>query len=133
MTRTRLQQYTNLIAERDSIKTTLAEMEGTIYAPATQNMDGMPRSSSGFGSSVERAAISHAELSDRLRVVLAQIGEEALEIERAIESLPARERNLMRMHYIDGVSWEEVAQRTCYCLRQVYRIRRQALEMLETA
>ena len=133
MTRTRLQQYTDLVTERDSIKATLAEMEGTIYAPATQNLDGMPRGSSGFGSSVERAAIPHAELSDRLRVILAQISEETLEIERAIESLPPRERNLIRMHYIDGVSWEEVAQRTCYCLRQVYRIHRRALEMLETA
>lgn len=133
MTRERLRQYIDLVAELESLRSTMAELEGRIFAPEIGRTDGLPHGGGDRESSVERGALAHAALVDQLRELEAEISRETLAIEMAIEALPSRERNLMRMHYIEGVSWEEIAQRTNYCLRQVYRLRKQAFYMLETA
>lgn len=52
-------------------------------------------------------------------------------IEHAIETLSdSRQRTVLRLRYLDGLKWEEVAERMCYCLQWVFKLHRKALEQL---
>jgi RNA polymerase sigma factor (sigma-70 family) len=129
MTRDRLRQYTDLIAELESLRDTMAELEGRIYAPAIGQTDGMPRGGDAE-SSVERGALAHAALAEQLRELEDQISREALAIEKAIESLPSFERHIMRLHYIDGMTWERVAEIKHYSARHIRRIHEDILSSM---
>lgn len=57
---------------------------------------------------------------------------ELLAIENAIDSLSdPTQRRLLRLHYINGLSWLMVADRMHYSERWVYELRDKALEQLE--
>ena len=50
-----------------------------------------------------------------------------LKIEKAIESLNSTERELMRLRYIDGAEWLDVAETIHYEWTQTHRIHARAL------
>lgn len=52
------------------------------------------------------------------------------EFEKLISNISPLERRIMRYYYIDGLKWEEVWQKTNYCVRHLTRINRQALDKL---
>jgi DNA-directed RNA polymerase specialized sigma24 family protein len=51
-------------------------------------------------------------------------------IERAIESLISTERELLRLRYIDGADWTEVAAEIHYECTQTHRIHARALSKI---
>jgi DNA-directed RNA polymerase specialized sigma24 family protein len=51
-------------------------------------------------------------------------------IERAIESLTSTERELLRLRYIDGADWTEVAAEIHYEWTQTHRIHARALSKI---
>lgn len=59
------------------------------------------------------------ELRDRL-----------LEIETAINTLPPKERTVIRWHYLKGLTWRQVAERENYSERQCKRLGKRALARL---
>ena len=59
------------------------------------------------------------ELQDRL-----------LEIEAAIDTLPPTQRTIIRWHFIEGLTWRQVAERENYCERHVKRMCDKALARL---
>lgn len=61
---------------------------------------------------------------DRIREKLVA---ELLRIEQAIETLDSTERTLMRLRYIDGLSWQAIALRISYSWQQTHRIHARAL------
>lgn len=52
-------------------------------------------------------------------------------IENALETLGPTERNLMRLRYIEGLSWQAVCQRIHYSWQQTHRIHKNALLKLK--
>jgi len=74
---------------------------------------------------------------ETLRVVYSEtiqrLTEQLTEIERAIETLEPRERQAIRMHYIDGLSWEAIGYKMYYERSQIFRIRKAAIEKLKNA
>lgn len=58
---------------------------------------------------------------------LAELVEGQLKIEKAIESLAPTERELMRLRYIDGAEWVDVAETIHYEWTQTHRIHARAL------
>lgn len=42
------------------------------------------------------------------------------EIERAIEGLPSQDRELIRLRYIEGLRWEEIAVKLHYSIQHIY-------------
>ena len=54
-----------------------------------------------------------------------------VQIEQAIESLPPTERELMRLRYIDGADWTEVAATIHYEWTQTHRIHARALAKIK--
>ena len=130
VTKERLKAYRNLKLERDQLGAMIEELGAKIYSPKTQSLDGMPRSGSGPGRPTEDAAIKHAELLEKYRQKVTELTEALIEIERAIEVLEPRERTLIRLHYAQGMTWEEVCVAMNYSWRQIHRIHAKALEAL---
>lgn len=56
-----------------------------------------------------------------------KLATELLRIEQAIETLDSTERTLMRLRYIDGLSWQAIALRISYSWQQTHRIHARAL------
>ena len=132
MTKEQLKTYRNIKLERDRLAAMMDELEGVIYGPKAQHLDGMPRSGSRPGSAVEDAALRHADLLARYQQKVAELSAALAEIETAIEVLEPRERTLIRLHYAQGLTWEEVCVAMSYSWRQVHRIHAKALEKLKS-
>lgn len=66
-------------------------------------------------------------LRDLYRQKLQALVDLQLRIEQAIESLTSTERELMRLRYIDGADWTEVAAEIHYEWTQTHRIHARAL------
>lgn len=132
MTKERLRQYKHIKKEIAHIKLQLEEVETALYSPRSQRMDGMPRNPSGGGDPIDlRLLEKHAALMNRYRVKLADLIEEQLAVEDAIENLDSTARRLLRYRYLDGLTWEEVCVAMSYSWRQVHRLHAEALQKLK--
>lgn len=133
MTKERLKAYRSIKLERDRLITMIEELEAQMQSPRSQRLDGMPRGGSAPSNPVENLVVKHVELIERYQQKVAELTEAAGEIENAIEVLDHRERTLIRLHYIQGLTWEEVCVAMTYSWRQVHRIHSKALELLKNA
>lgn len=70
-------------------------------------------------------------LRDLYRKKLQVLIDGQLQIEKAIESLNPTERELMRLRYIDGADWTEVAATIHYEWTQTHRIHSKALNKIK--
>lgn len=131
MTKEKLKAYRHIRQERDQLAGLIEELEATIYGPKAQSTDGMPRGGSRPSSAVEDAAIRHADLLELYQQKAAELSAALAEIETAIEKLAPRERTLIRLHYAQGLTWEEVCVAMSYSWKQIHRIHGQALEQLK--
>lgn len=110
---------------REEIARTRAQAEG-----AAAQLSGLPRGGSGEDR-LQRAV----ELLERRCTELAgqiEAGQEARrQTEAAIDALPdGRQRLLLRLRYIDGRTWEQIAVRMALDYRWVLRLHGRALEQL---
>lgn len=131
MTKEELKAYTDIKKERDHLAQKIKELEWEMYGPRAQCLDGMPRSGPGENYVTEEQLDRKAELLRLYQAKRAELDAAAVAIERAIEKLEPRERQLMRLHYIDGLTWEQVAVEMAYSWRQVHRIHGDALGKLK--
>lgn len=129
MTKDRLRKYRDLHRELRQIEEKIEVMESALYSPKIPRMTGMPASPTN-GSSKEDLAAKHLELLDYYKRKQQELYTEQLEIETSIESLPYRERTLLRLYYIDGLTWEEVCVHMSYGWTQTHKIHGKALQML---
>lgn len=129
MTKERLRSYRDLKREIKSLKETIEETESTLYSPKVPQMSGMPLTH-GTMNPKELAAIKHIELLDYYTKKVSELQKEQLAIETAIEALPYRERTLIRLYYIDGLTWEEVCVKMSYGWTRTHEIHGNALLML---
>ena len=130
MTKEKLRAYRDMRRERDQLLGKIEEIEVVLYAPRTQKLDGMPRSGHRDGSWLDDLLEHQAELLKKYRSLEMELSKSILEIEEAIDTLAPRERALMRLYYIDGLTWERVAVEMHYTWRQAHRIHGKALEQL---
>lgn len=131
MTKAQLKTYRDLKLERDNLVEMITELETILYGPKAQRQDGMTRNPSLVSLTVENTAIKLDELLKVYTAKVAELSAALVEIENAIETLPPRERILIRLHYAKGLTWEEVCIAMSYSWRQVHRIHAKALEALK--
>ena len=132
MTKAELRAYKDLRGERDKIKQQLDELETVLYGPKGQRLDGMPRGGSRNNRHiVDNLGDRHTELQQLYESKVAELDAKMLEIERAIEVLEPRERTLVRLHYFQGLTWEQVAVEINYSWAQTHRIHGKALKKLQ--
>lgn len=134
MTKERLRQYRELKREKAQIEEKIEELEGVMYAPRGTNYEEKIRAQSKTGSITEVLHEQHEALERLYNAKLVELNACLLEIETAIESLTdSTERQLMRLRYIDGLTWEEVAVALSYGWTQTHRLHSRALEKLRAA
>lgn len=132
MTKAQLREYESVRKERDKLLRQLEELEAVLYGPKGQRLDGMPRGGSGENSHIiDRKGDRHAELQTLYAEKVEELSARMIEIEAAIEPLEPTERTLIRLHYFQGLSWEQVAVEMGYCWRHVHRLHGKALEKLQ--
>ena len=131
MTKERLKTYRELKKERDDLGRRISELEWEMYGPRSQRLDGMPRGGSGENYIQEERMDTKDALLAVYKAQEAELTEELLAIEKAIKKLEPRERRLVRLRYIDGLNWEQVAVEMDYSWRQMHRIHSDALDKLK--
>lgn len=130
MTKAQLKAYRGIKKERDDIKRRREELEDVMYGPRSQRLDGMPRGGSGAGDVLEAQIDRKDELLAMYLVKEAELDDALFAIEQAIEKLDPTQRTLVRLHYIDGLTWEQVAVAIDYSWSQTHRIHSAALKRL---
>lgn len=130
MTKERLRKYRDLRLELNQIEQKVETMESTLFSPKIQRITGMPSAPSGDGNAKESLMAEHIELLEYYKVKKAELKAEQLAIEKAIESLEYRDRTVLRLYYIDGLTWEQVCVLVSYSWRQVHNIHSAALTKL---
>lgn len=123
MTKDDLRAYKALRQERDHLAQLIEELEAVLYGPKVPTIDGMPRGG-GFDNShvIDKIGDKHDKLKKLYEAKVAELDARMAEIEAAIEPLAPTERDLIRLHYFQGLTWEEVAVRMSYSWRHVHRI-----------
>ena len=116
----------------DHIDALLLEKERwmTIATKVTPSYTGMP----GGGSSDKQECIS-----DRLSKIDTEITDQVNELVRARAEIVAvidsvqddTLRLLLRLRYIDGLTWERIAERMRYCEMQIWRLHGDALSAIK--
>ena len=85
----------------------------------------------GGGRKVERAAERINGVVEELERQRMECARLRLEIGKAIASVPdGRLRVLLRMRYVDGLTWEQIAEEMHYSWRQIVRMHGNALEQV---
>ena len=130
MTKEQLREYQNIKREAEQLQTMIEELEAPLYSPKSQQLTGMPHAPA-RGNASENMADKHLELLDRYRAKLRELNTARLLIEDAIDCLESVDRRLLRLRYIDGLTWEAVCVLMDYSWRQVHRRHAKALEKLK--
>lgn len=130
MTKKQLKDYRALKKERDDIARRLQELEAELPAPRTSRLDGMPRGGSGENYVLEAKMDRVDELRQLYEDMKGQLNDQLLQIEKAIEMLESTERTILRLYYIDGLTWEAVAVEVGYGWSQTHRYHASALQKL---
>lgn len=130
MTKERLKAYKDIKKEHRDLELRIAEIDEKLQRARSQRLDGMPRGGSGENYVKEELIDKKDDLLKQYQAKEAELAAELLAIEQAIDTLEPRERLLMRLHYIDGQTWEQVCISMTYSWTQVHRIHGAALERL---
>lgn len=132
MTKERLRAYRDLKIERDQLKSKIEELSAELYSPRSQQLDGMPHSGSkGDNAKLDAQIDRKDEVLKLYKQKEAALTAAMLEVEEAILVLEPRERTLIRLYYLEGLTWEQVAVKMSYSWRQVHRIHGKTLEILK--
>ena len=131
MTKADLKSYKALCNERDRLAELIAGLEAALYGPRIPTLDGMPRNSSPDGNRMESLSHKHMHLQHLYEAKVTELDRRMAEIEAAIEPLEPAERTLIRLHYFQGMPWEEVAVKMNYSWRHVHRIHSRIIQKLQ--
>ena len=132
MTKEELKQYKHIKRELKKLEETYQRINEDLYSTRTADLSGMPKSQPVEGSNPWDAKIDE---KDEILEMYAQKKEELkaalLTIEQSIDTLEPRERLVLRLYYIDGLTWEAVCVESFFAWRTVHRIHAEALEKLK--
>lgn len=128
MDKLELRQYRGILREIEQLEAEKQRVLDSLLAPPNQVRQLQGRSGTDrIGEAVARRE-TYQNLIDRKLDELIALREQ---IESAIQGLPAEERRLMRLRYIDGLTWEKIAVELNYSWSQVHRIHSTILAKLE--
>lgn len=130
MTQAQLYSYRKIKKERDDIQRRRENLEDAMYSPRSQRLDGMPRGGSGAGDILEERMDRKDELLELYQAKEAELDAALLAIEQAIDKLEPTQRLILRLHYIDGLTWEQVTVAVGYSWSQTHRYHKAALRKL---
>lgn len=91
------------------------------YQPIKKELDALEM----LGRKIEKHG--SPELVEQYERQRAKLSSDLLAIEKVIETLNPTERTLMRLRYIEGLSWQAICGRINYSWQQTHRIHARAL------
>lgn len=128
MTLNDLRSYKKLKSETERTFEELKRIEDRLYSAKAPKLDGMPKGSS--GGDMTDLIIKYLDLQEQFNNKMVKQMDIFAEIEGAILSLPANEREVIHLRYIDGLTISETATISNYSESQVKRLQRQGQEKL---
>ena len=130
MTKEQLKSYRRIRLEYDELNALIKELEARVYNPRTVHMHNLTRGGDGSGKPTEVSVLQHDELIDKYTQKAEELEKAMLQCEDSIKFLDPTERTLIRLYYIKGMTWEQVAVNMNYSWRQIHRIHGKALEKI---
>jgi DNA-directed RNA polymerase specialized sigma subunit len=128
MNKRELQSYLWLRRNIDQLEEQLYRLEVEATRTTTR-LSHLPKG--GEARTMQDIVLDMVEVDEKINATLQDSYKLLHKIETAIESLPERERYLIRARYIEGKSWEQIAVDMCYCWQHVHRIHKHALGLLK--
>ena len=135
ITKQELSEYRDIKDNLIQIEQKITETETKLYSLRSAPLTGMPFSHGvTSGSAQERAADKYSEALDKLRCSYVgqqiKLVQKQEHIEAHLRRLPDRYQVIFRLHYIDGLTWPQVAERKSYSLSQINRYHRKGIKKL---
>lgn len=130
MTKEQLRNYRDVAKEKKHLREVLRELEQILDGLKTPRFEYSPHGNE-TSRPVENMVMRIEATRELYAEKVAELTELTRTVECAIEHLPPRERDLVRLYYIECMTWEEVAVAMNYSWRQTHRIHSNALKMLE--
>ena len=140
-----LLRYQELQADANRLWDRVYDLRGRVEAARTSHLDGMPHAHGGDADRIG-ADLSHLEdLEQEAREVQQEATASRREVEAAIRKISGRRwadrREVLRLRYLDGLRWEDAAERLFgdestfwdkpeLFLRRTFKLHRSALEAL---
>ena len=125
----RLSEYRSLRREIESLKERRARIMADLTR-VTQVISGMPRGGSG-DDKLLKAMAKLDDIDRELGETVDRYIDTCSGILTDIEGLAdSTAREVMRLRYVDGLSWGRIARKTHYSKSRLYQIHRAALEEL---
>ncbi len=128
MTKQNLQRYREIMLEAEQLQEQMKRLESTIIFPSQKLKDLPP--SSFDNNKMAKIVEKLLALQDLYSKKLSDSCAAQLEVESYISSLPEREQRLMRYRYIEGLTWEQVADKMHYSSKQIRRIHNATLDSM---
>jgi len=130
VTEARLLEVRSLLKEKRFLEERVAELNSELYNLHSPSLE------PSYGGNGEDAITALIESRDKLKKEymdkLMQSYEAELEVEAAITPLIPEERMTIRLYYINGYSWEDVAMAMRYSVQNIYKIRAESLRKLQS-
>lgn len=113
------------LAERTRLKAIATDI-------SAKPIDGMPFSNTGTVSQrMPNAVIKLIELEHEIDKLIDKYIDEKQEVLRILEQLPEKEYGVLHRHYIQYMTWEQVADDMGYSTMHIFRFRKKALKNLQ--
>ena len=127
-----LRRYRTATAEQQRLENEIEKWR-SLAEKVTPTLSGMPGGSAGPGRMV--SALEHiVELEEELAGQITRCAAIRREIGQAIDGVQEeRLAHLLRLRYVDGLTWEQIAVKMHYSYRQVCNLHGHALEALKIA
>ncbi len=127
MNKQTLQQYIAIIREIEHLEAEKQRVIDRLFV--RQPLDGMPHGGR-ISDTVGEAVVRREHFQQIIDSKLDQLIELRQEIEQAIGELPSLDRDLLRLRYIDGYSWEQIAIKLNYSIQHIWRCHGKILSKL---
>lgn len=132
----KLYTYLNDIKKLDTLIEAKKAERHTLLALATDispsALDGMPHGFTGkTEQKMQNAVCALVDLEKETEKLISQYAQTQKEITGILEKLPSREYGVLHRYYIRGMTLDEIADDMGYCSRQIQRIKRKGLALLE--
>ena len=133
MTKERLKNYRYLQREKQQLLHLLETLEAEKTALRSPQLSVTPRRPAG-GNQFDTLLERREDLLERYQAKIREMDTELTAIESEISGLTdSRERTILRLYYIEGLTWEQTSQQVGYSLQQTHRIHARALRKMGEA
>lgn len=99
---------------------------------STPTLTGLPSSGAGPSDHVGLSVEKLWEISAQINADIDRYADDREKINAAIEALEdERQRNVMRLYYLNGLTWEQVAEKMGYEQRWIFELHGRGLSKIE--